>query len=456
MLMDYKNKKILVLGAGTSGIGAAHVLQSLGANVILNDYQAVPYTEELTQLEKDGVTIITGSQKNELLSGVDRIIASPGISLSIPILEEAKKRHIEVTGEVELAFDLAKGQILGITGTNGKTTTTMLVATVMRAAGKDVRVGGNIGTALSEVAYNTTEESVIVAELSSYQLESILEFRPQGAIILNITPDHLQRHKTMEAYQAAKENIFKNQTPNDVVVLNYDDEAVKNMATRVKGKVCCISQNVEVTDGAYFKDGICYAVRDGHKEAIINQNEIKIPGRHNIENILAVIALSYTLGIDGDVIKKAIASFSGVEHRLELVATSDGVTYYNDSKATNTDSAEKALEAFAESIILLAGGYDKMTDLTHFMQIVKQKVRTLILMGAAANRFKEEAEKAGIEEIIMANSMQEAIEVARNIAKPGEIVLLSPACSSFDWYTCFEERGDDFKKRVLTLLQKGH
>lgn len=450
--MEYKGKRILVLGAGRSGIGAAHVLGLLGAKVVLNDYKEVNLTAAEQQLLAEGkVTVITGRQDIDLLTDVDRIVVSPGIALTIPILVEAKQRGLDIVGEVEVAYDISKAPILGVTGTNGKTTTTTLLAEVMAQTGKPIKVGGNIGSSLSEAAYEIASDGYLVAELSSYQLETVKTFKPLGAIVLNITPDHLQRHKTMAAYQAAKENIFAHQQASDRTVLNVDDEAVASMEARVPGKVLCISQNHSVTDGAYFANGQCYAVRGGVAKFVINTADIHLPGRHNIENILAVIALAYDLGITAEQIHTVIAQFKGVEHRLEPVAQIAGATYFNDSKATNTDSAIKAIEAFTEPIILLAGGHDKLTDLTEFMALVKARVRHLILMGEASQRFAEAAKAAGVTNIYQVRSMAEAVAKGHELAKSGDVVLLSPACSSFDWYHCFEERGDDFKNEVQAL-----
>ncbi len=452
--MNFKGNHVLVLGAGRSGIGVAHVLATVGAQVVLNDYKKVELAaDEATLLTKSGVTVITGHQENELLDGVDYVVVSPGIALTIPILEEAKRRQLPIMGEVEVAYEVSKAPILGVTGTNGKTTTTTLLAAAMAKTNKPIKVGGNIGQSLSEEALAIPADGYLVAELSSYQLESISRFRPIGAIVLNITPDHLQRHKTMAAYQAAKENIFKNQTASDVTVLNIDDSVVAGMADRVPGKVLCISQKERVTDGAYLAGHTLYAVKAGKESAVITTDKIHIPGHHNIENILAVIALAYHLGVSAIDLGDVIEQFKGVEHRIERVDTINSVTFYNDSKATNTDSAIKALEAFAKPVILLAGGFDKMTDLTDFMAKVKTNAKELILMGAAAQRFGESAKAAGVESIHFVNSMKEAVAKGFELATADDIVLLSPACSSFDWYHCFEERGDDFKNEVYALAQ---
>ncbi|WP_059363131.1 UDP-N-acetylmuramoyl-L-alanine--D-glutamate ligase [Veillonella tobetsuensis] len=454
--MDYGEKNILVLGAGSSGIGAAWVLAQLHANVVLNDYKPVEFESSTRKkLDDAGVTIITGRQDNSLLNGVDRIVISPGIALSIPIVQEAFNRHIEVVSEVELAYDVCKSPILGVTGTNGKTTTTTLLTQVMESTGLPIKVGGNIGDSLSEAAFNMPEGGYLIAELSSYQLETIKSFCPLGAIVLNVTPDHLARHKTMENYAAAKARIFMNQNAENFVVLNDDDPIVAAMKKDVHSKILSISQHHKVECGAYFEGNTCYAVLNGNVIFVIDTEQIHIKGAHNIENILSVIALTYALGVDVERIKRTIENFHGVEHRLERVTTIHDVTFYNDSKATNTDSVVKALDAFDKPVILLAGGHDKMTPLEDFMNVVKKNTKEVIFMGEAAERFESVATKVGVTNIHRAQSMKEAVELGYKLAEPSDIVLLSPACSSFDWYSCFEERGDDFKKCVKELEERG-
>ena len=454
--MDYGEKNILVLGAGSSGIGAAWVLAQLYANVVLNDYKPVEFESSTRKkLDDAGVTIITGRQDNSLLNGVDRIVISPGIALSIPIVQEAFNRHIEVVSEVELAYDVCKSPILGVTGTNGKTTTTTLLTQVMESTGLPIKVGGNIGDSLSEAAFNMPEGGYLIAELSSYQLETIKSFCPLGAIVLNVTPDHLARHKTMENYAAAKARIFMNQNAENFVVLNDDDPIVAAMKKDAHSKILSISQHHKVECGAYFEGNTCYAVLDGNVISVIDTEQIHIKGAHNIENILSVIALTYALGVDVERIKRTIENFHGVEHRLERVTTIHDVTFYNDSKATNTDSVVKALDAFDKPVILLAGGHDKMTPLEDFMNVVKENTKEVIFMGEAAERFESVATKVGVTNIHRAQSMKEAVELGYKLAEPSDIVLLSPACSSFDWYSCFEERGDDFKKCVKELEERG-
>ena len=455
--MEYGDKHILVLGAGASGIGASWVLAQVGAHVVLNDYKPVtlPATEE-GRLVSAGVEIITGRQDESLLDGVDRIVISPGISLDIPIVKAAQARGIDVVSEVELAYEVSKSPIVAVTGTNGKTTTTTLLTKVLEGSGKPVRVGGNIGDSLSEVAYSMPAGGFLVAELSSYQLETIKHFRPIGAIMLNITPDHLARHKTMENYIAAKERIFENQLKSDYLVLNIDDPIVADMEHRAPSHILQISQKQTVENGAYYANGQCYVVKNGVATAVIGDKDIHIPGSHNIENILTVIALTYALGVPVVEIHRIISEFHGVEHRLERVKTIDGITFYNDSKATNVDSVVKALESFDKPVILLAGGHDKMTPLEEFMQLVKVKTKAVIFMGEASERFEAAAKEAGVEPIYRALSMKDAVEQGYKLAESGDIVLLSPACASFDWYSCFEERGDDFKACVQMLQEGGH
>lgn len=327
---------------------------------------------------------------------------------------------------------------------------------MLEGSGKPVRVGGNIGDSLSEVAYSMPAGGFLVAELSSYQLETIKHFRPIGAIMLNITPDHLARHKTMENYIAAKERIFENQLKSDYLVLNIDDSVVADMEHRAPSHILQISQKQTVENGAYYANGQCYVVKNGVATAVIGDEDIHIPGSHNIENILTVIALTYALGVPVVEIHRIISEFHGVEHRLERVKTIDGITFYNDSKATNVDSVVKALESFDKPVILLAGGHDKMTPLEEFMQLVKENTKAVIFMGEAAERFEAAAKEAGVEPIYRALSMKDAVEQGYKLAESGDIVLLSPACASFDWYSCFEERGDDFKACVQMLQEGGH
>ncbi len=443
---------ILVLGAGISGIGAAKVLAKQGKAVILNDKKKVEESESVKELRSLGVQIIDEDQDISLLDKAQRIVVSPGIPLCISLLKEAKRRGIPVIGEIELAYEESKAPILAVTGTNGKTTTTALLGAVMREVTSHVCVGGNIGQVLSEEVAHIPADGYIVAELSSYQLETVEKFRAKGAIILNITPDHLERHKTMQAYQDAKERIFRNQTEEDFAVLNMDDPAVRNMSSRITGQLLFISQREAVTNGAHYRDGKIYVVKNGIETFLCKVGEIPLPGAHNRENVLAVAALTYALGVPAHKIKAAILKFKAVEHRLEYVRTLEGVSYYNDSKATNPESTVKALEAFEnKKIFLIAGGYDKLTDIKPMMELIKQKEATLLLMGEAAQRFKKEAEEAGLFPLMCELGMEEAVDRARKLAKKGDVILLSPASASYDSYRSFEERGTHFKTIVQSL-----
>ena len=438
--MNFANKKILVIGAGISGFAAAKIAKKFGAEVFLSDAKAEQEIKfDFSELRELGINLIFGKQTENLLDGVDMIILSPAVPVKIPIVQAALQKKIPVISEVELAFDLAKSEIFAITGTNGKTTTTTLLGLLLETAYKKVGVGGNIGTALSEVALEVGEGGAIAAEISSYQMEATKNFRPHVSAILNITPDHLKRHGTMEIYQAMKEKIFAQETAEDFLVLNYDDELVREIKNRAHCKVKNNSLVIKV-DGKIFE--------------LCTIDELGIKGGHNVENALAASMVAFLAGAKPEKISEVLKNFQGVEHRIEFVREIDGVKYYNDSKATNTDSAIKALETFDGHIILIAGGDDKLTDLTDFLKLVNERVDYLILVGAAAERFKKSAIENNFDakKILEAGySMQKAVDLAKNIAKPPQVVLLSPACASFDMYDNFEERGKDFKKIVNAI-----
>lgn len=452
-IMDFSGKKILVIGAGISGRAASLTLARHGGTVVLNDKKEIDCAEEpWPSLQRAGVQLIFGSQEISLLDGVDIVVPSPVISLEIPIMKEALSRHLPIWSEVEVASRVTDADILGVTGTNGKTTTTTLLGEIMKASGRQTVIGGNIGIGLSEQAADLPKQAVVVAELSSFQLEFTQTMKAKAATILNITPDHLDRHHTMEAYAEAKKRIFRNQDKNDTAVLNYDDSRIRNMAPCMTGHVVWFSTQEEVPEGAFYKDGQLILRMNGKDTLVCHENELHLFGKHNIQNCLAALLLAYAAGVSLDVIADVLKRFQGVEHRLEKVRTIHGVTYYNDSKGTNTDASIKALEAFSGHLILIAGGYDKQTPLDEFMKLVAEKVDTLILIGAAADRFEQEAKKAGVADIRRAGySMERAIMMARSIAKKPQNVLLSPACSSFDMYDNFEQRGRIFKGIVNAI-----
>ena len=460
--MSYHNQSALVIGAGISGFAAAKYLAAAGARVTLSDAKEEADAEKdpLTQqhiedLRAQGISCVFGAQREELLEGTDLIVLSPAVPEHIPLVRAARARGIRVTTEVELAGEITRAPIYAITGTNGKTTTTTLLGELLRAHFLSVGVGGNIGVPLIDVVQEIPADGVIAAEISSYQMEATTHFHAAIVAELNVTPDHIVRHGSMEVYQAMKEKLFAAQTVEDFLVLNYDDPHTRGMAERAKGRVCFFSRREELTEGATVRaDGMIVIRWNDEEHVLIAVNELGIPGGHNIENALAAAAMAFFAGVTPAEMRPVLRAFKGVEHRIEFVRTLDGISYYNDSKATNTDSAIKALEAFDGHIILIAGGDDKLTDLTEFMALVHARVDELILVGDAAERFAVAAQDAGVsaEHIHRASyHMEEAVRIAHEIASAGQTVLLSPACASFDMYGGYEERGRDFKRIVNEL-----
>lgn len=453
--MDLSNKKVIVIGAGISGFAAAKLAKKLGADVILSDAnEKLGEKHDLTELTALDIKVVLGKQTEALFEGADLVIISPAVPRHLPLFEKVAEK-VKIISEVEFAYKLAKAPIFAVTGTNGKTTTTMLLGELMKTIyGEDnVGVGGNIGTPLCEECYRIGENGCIVAEISSYQMEASSDFATKGAAILNVTPDHLARHKTMEVYQAEKEKVFAHHTEENFLVLNYDDVHTRDMANRAKSTICFFSSSQELEEGAFVKDNQLVIRWKGLMHVICNVDDMQIKGSHNIENALAALSLAFLAG--GDTIKmaKALKAFAPVEHRIEPVKTIDGVTYYNDSKATNPEAANKAIATFPH-IILIAGGDDKNTPLDEFYALVNERVDNLILVGDATKRFKEEALKHNYPEdkIYEAGySMQEAVNYAHKIAKAPQVVLLSPACASFDMYEGYEARGRDFKRLVNEL-----
>lgn len=453
--MDFANKSVLVIGAGISGFAAAKIAKKFGAAVILSDAKAEADLKfDFGEIRAAGIDLRFGAQGEDLLEGVDLIIVSPAVPLRIPVLQAALRKNIPVISEVELAYDLAESPICAVTGTNGKTTTVTLLGLLLETAYEKVGVGGNIGVALSEVALEVGAGGCIAAEISSYQMEATHNFKPHVSAILNVTPDHLKRHGTMDNYQAAKEKIFAQETAADFLVLNYDDERVRGIKARAKCQVFYFSRKKILDEGAYLDGDTLKISRGGKVYDLCTVDELGIKGGHNVENALAAALMAFLAGAKADKIAAVLKKFTGVEHRIEFVREIGGVKFYNDSKATNTDSAIKALETFAGHIVLIAGGDDKLTDLTDFLNLVNERVDWLILVGDAAARFKAEAVKNNFpaDKILDAGySMDKAVALAKSIAKPPEIVLLSPACASFDMYDNFEERGRDFKRIVHGL-----
>ena len=453
--MDLTGKKVLIIGAGISGFAAAKITRRLGAQVALSDAKnEADLNYDFEELRDMGIKLVFGPQSEELLDGVSLVVVSPAVPARIPLIQAAYKRGIRVASEVELGYQLKKAPICAVTGTNGKTTTVTLLGLLLETHFNKVGVGGNIGVPLSEVALTIPADGCIAAEISSYQMEVTEDFHPHVAAVLNVTPDHIVRHGSMEEYQRMKERMFRQQKSRDFLVLNYDDERVRGMADRASAHVVYFSRQVHLHEGAYLEGDMLTIAWNGEDYPLCTIGELGIKGPHNVENALAAAMTAYLAGCGAAEMVPVLKSFRGVEHRIEYVRTLEGVEYYNDSKATNTDSAIKALETFDKGILLLAGGDDKMTDLTEFMQRVKERVTDLVLLGAAADRFEQEALKNGYpaEHIHRAGfSMETAVKTARSLAQAPQVVLLSPACASFDMYHDMAERGRDFKQLVNEL-----
>ncbi len=449
--MELKDKKVLVFGAGVSGVSAAQVLQDEGADVVLADAKDRQHAKAAAGLATltGKVELAMGRQDELLLDAKELLVLSPGISIHHPLVQAAELRGIPVWSEIELAGRLCKAPIIAVTGTNGKTTTTTLLGEMMKTRFSEVVVGGNIGTALSQEVRHVSPEGRVVAEISSFQLEGARTFHPHIAVMLNLTPDHIDRHGSFAGYGATKEKIFANQTEQDFAVLNQDDEGVRDMANRVRSRAFFFSRQSELEQGAFVSNGSIRLRWDGQDELVCPIHEMKLFGGHNVENALAACGAAYLAGVLPQDMARVLTSFSGVEHRIEPVATINGVPYYNDSKATNPESSIKALEAFSGHIILIAGGRDKNTDLSEFMRLVRERVEQLILIGEASDRFEGSARDHGIQNIFRAPTLEAAVQKARAEAVPPQVVLLSPACASYDMFDNYEQRGRVFKDLVL-------
>lgn len=450
--MEVKGKKVLVVGMAKSGIAVAKVLHGLGAHVIANDVKSHDQLgESLKPLEGLDIEYQLGKPAEELVDDADLIVVSPGVPLDQPFYYRALDLGKELIGEVELAYRLSNSPFVAITGTNGKTTTTSLTYEIFKSAGVKTRLAGNIGIPMIEQVLNAGSDTVIVAEVSSFQLETVDSFRPRVSAILNITPDHLNRHKSFENYVGAKARVFMNQGDGDYVVLNHDNDVTRRLAEEAPCEVIFFSRSSILGKGVYVKDDWIVENIYGTEKRVIPVKDVYIPGKHNLENALAACAVARLWGIETEFIADTLRSFKGVEHRIEYVATIDGVRYYNDSKGTNTDAAIKAIEALDYPIILIAGGYDKGEDFTPFVRSFNGKVKALILMGVTADRIEKCAREQNFHNVYRAANMREAVMKAKNLAKEGYAVLLSPACASWDMYDNYEQRGKIFKDVVMSL-----
>lgn len=448
-----ENKNVLVVGLGKSGIAASQALLKLGANVSVYDKKNAEFIDtQLIQYFKNKKVTCFFNQEPVNIEKLDMVVISPGVPLDLDFVEKAKKAGAEVIGELEIAYRVGKGHYIAITGTNGKTTTTTLVGEILRNAGRKTYVVGNVGVAVISKALSASEDDWLVTETSSFQLETTKYFKPVVSALLNITPDHMDRHKTIENYAHAKGMIFQNQDENQYFVVNYDDKLSYSLAENCRAKVIPFSRRVPLSLGCFVLDGdIVIKDEEGKITDICSIDELKIPGAHNLENALAATAISFFAGVSPEVIRKTLRAFEGVEHRLEFCGEIKGVRFVNDSKGTNPDASIKAIEAIRDGIILIAGGYDKGSVYDDFIKSFNGKVKHMVLLGKTAPKIKEAAERLGFNQITLAKNMDECVRIGFKLASPGDTVLLSPACASWDMYTCFEQRGEHFKNCVRDL-----
>lgn len=450
--MQIKDKKVLVIGAAVTGVPVVRQLHNLGAKIILNDFKKVDELNEvIMEIEQLPVRLVAGGHPIGLAEECDFVVISPGVPLDIPLVQKAKALGKEVISEIELAYRLTSTPIAAITGTNGKTTTTALLGEIMQASGRKTYITGNIGRAMIQEVENAKPEDVFVLEVSSFQLESTSSFKPKVAAILNITPDHLNRHKTMENYINTKCKVFDNQDDGDFTILNGDDPETIKLADRTKGKVLLFSRKREVPQGAYVENGFIVIRLGNKKDTIIHKDKIYILGDHNLENALAAALMAYCMGVEPTVIAETLESFKGVEHRIEYVKELDGVVYYNDSKGTNTDASIKAIEAMKRPTLIIAGGYDKGSEFDDFIKAFGNVIKHMVLIGKTADKLETTARKYGFINIHRAKDLREAVRKCQELAEPGDSVLLSPACASYDMFTNYEERGRLFKQYVGEL-----
>jgi UDP-N-acetylmuramoylalanine--D-glutamate ligase len=454
-LMEVAGKKVLVIGAARSGIGCARFLVQRGATVALNDAQPIEkWSPEALALKSEGVGVFAGDVPGWLLDQIELVILSPGVPTQAIPIRYAQRAGVEVIGEVELASRYLKGRIIAITGSNGKTTTTSLIGELMQDAGIPTQVGGNIGKPLISLVESSHEDGWTVVELSSFQLETIKEFHPSVAVVLNVTPNHMDRYESFTDYAAAKHRIFMNQAPGDVAILNADDEVVSSWAGGLRAHVVNFSVRRQLEEGLFLRGSeIVSRTRDGEK-VLLTRNEMKLRGLHNVENVLAALSAGLAAGADPRSMRKTVSRFQPVEHRLEFVSEIDGVKFYNDSKATSVDATLKALEAFsgeddAGKIVLILGGRGKKAPYAPLSSLVRDTVRKMILIGEDADTIVNEL--GNFAPSMRAKDMKEAVALSLQAAEPGDTVLLAPACASFDMFESFEHRGRVFKDAVKSL-----
>ena len=453
--MDLTDKKVVVVGTGVSGMGAVKLLSETSADITLYDGNDKADRDEILKKIPDDcdLRLIIGEMPDEVVKETDLLVISPGVPIDSDIVKLFEKENVPVWGEIELAYNFEKGTVFAITGTNGKTTTTTLVGEIMKKYNNQTFVVGNIGNSYTSEVLKTTKDSYTVAEISSFQLETIREFAPKGSAILNITPDHLNRHYTMENYAAVKESITKNQwkvREDDYCVLNYDDKVLREFGKTIKNPVY-FSRKEKPSKGAYL-DGRIIRYFDGKDDyEVMSVDDMHLFGNHNYENVMAAIAMTIEAGVPLNIIINVIKDFMGVEHRIEYVRDKNGVRYYNDSKGTNPDSSIKALEAMSRPTILIAGGNDKHSEFDEFIEAFDNKVKLMVLLGQTADKIEETAVRHGFTNIIKTDSLEKAVKICAENAVSGDVVLLSPACASWGMFKNYEERGKLFKEYVNSL-----
>jgi UDP-N-acetylmuramoylalanine--D-glutamate ligase len=451
--MDLNGKRVLVVGLGKSGIASALFVKKRGAQVTVSDSKPQEQLgEEIPLLLDQGIAVETGGHGERTFRGQDLIVVSPGVPVDSAPLAQARALGERVIGEIELAARFLPANLIAITGSNGKTTTTTLTGEIIAKGGFSVAVGGNIGTPAISLVERTTPETVVVLEVSSFQLETIQQFRPHIAVVLNVTPDHLDRHRTFQSYSDAKARIFENQQLGDFVVLNADDPVCVEMAKRTRAQVFWFSRQKEVAQGSWVDDGRVTFLERGRRQPIMPVAEIPLKGAHNLENVLAASCAGVLAGCRPELIRQAIRGFKAVEHRLEYVATIRGVEYYNDSKATNVDATIKALESFPANVHLILGGKDKGSDYGALNHLLRERVKRVYTIGAAAAKI--EAQITSATEFVRVGTLAAAVHRAARTAQAGDVVLLAPACASFDQFRNYEHRGKAFKQMVIAMAKQ--
>lgn len=446
-LIDFPYSNIVVLGLARSGTAAAEALLANNKTIRVNDKQATEQDEVVIRLKEMGAEVVIGSHPISILDGMDIVVKNPGISYDNPIVAEAMQRDIPIITEIELAYYLFDGPIIGVTGSNGKTTTTTLVTDMLKKSDRPVKVAGNIGIVATEAVQSMKEDEALVLELSSFQLQGTEKFRPTTAILLNIFEAHLDYHKTLGNYKQAKFNIFRNQTEDDYLIYNAEDKAIAEEVKDARAKLVPFSVQQKLEAGAWIDDKYAYF----KNEKIIELSKIVLVGEHNLQNILAAIAAAKLNGATNEGICQVLTTFSGVEHRLQFVENVNGRLFYNDSKATNILATQKALDSFKQPTILLAGGLDRGNAFTDLQPHLKH-VRAMVVFGQTSGKLKRLAAEVGIEKVVESENVEDAVKAAYSISEENEIILLSPACASWDQYRTFEERGDMFVQAVHKLV----